>query len=43
MAGVGHSDAIYLIDAKGRARVLTHTDINADTLAGDLKLLNAER
>jgi len=43
VAGVGHSDAIYLIDAKGRARVLTHSDITADALAADLKLLNAER
>lgn len=41
--GVGHYDAIYLIDRKGRARVLTHSDISADALAGDLKALNAER
>ena len=40
---VGHSDAIYLVDKKGRARVLTHSDITADALAGDLKLLAAER
>jgi protein SCO1/2 len=43
VAGVGHSDAMYLIDAAGRARVLTHSDITADALAGDLKLLSAER
>jgi protein SCO1 len=43
VAGVGHSDAIYLIDATGRARVLIHSDITAEALAGDLKLLNAER
>jgi len=40
---VGHSDAIYLVDRKGQARVLTHSDITADALAGDLKLLHAER
>lgn len=40
---VGHSDAIYLLDKKGQARVLTHSDITADALAGDLKLLAAER
>ena len=42
VAGVGHSDAIYLLDKKGQARVLTHSDITADALAGDLKLLAAE-
>lgn len=36
---VGHSDAIYLIDRQGRARVLTHSDISVAALAGDLKLL----
>ena len=40
---VGHSDAIYLIDAKGQVRVLTHSDVSADALAGDVKLLAAER
>jgi protein SCO1 len=40
--GVGHSDAIYLLDKKGQARVLTHSDITADALAGDLKVLAAE-
>ena len=40
---VGHSDAIYLLDRKGRARVLTPSDVTADALAGDLKLLAAER
>jgi protein SCO1/2 len=39
---VGHSDAIYLLDKKGQARVLTHSDIAADALAGNLKLLAAE-
>lgn len=38
---VGHSDAIYLLDEKGQARVLTHSDISADALAGDVKLLAA--
>jgi len=42
-AFVGHSDAIYLLDRKGQARVLTHSDIAADALAGDVKLLSAER
>ena len=42
-AFVGHSDAIYLLDGKGQARVLTHSDISADALAGDVKLLAAER
>ena len=40
-AFVGHSDAIYLLDDKGQARVLTHSDISADALAGDLKVLAA--
>jgi len=43
VTGVGHSDAIYLLDRKGHVRVLVHSDITADSLAGDLKLLNAER
>lgn len=43
VTGVGHSDAIYLLDRKGRARVLVHSDIAADALAGDLKVLAAER
>jgi protein SCO1 len=41
--GVGHSDAIYLLDARGRARVLVHSDITPDALAGDVKALAAER
>ena len=41
--GVGHSDAIYLLDRSGRARVLVHSDIRPDALAGDVKLLAAER
>ncbi|MEA2662229.1 MAG: hypothetical protein QOH08_1801 [Chloroflexota bacterium] len=43
VTSVGHSDAIYLLDKKGRTRILTHSDVTADDLAGDLKLLNAER
>lgn len=39
----GHSDAIYLIDRKGRARILTHSDIPPADLAADLKVLAAER
>ena len=41
--GVGHSDAIYLLDRKGRVRILVHSDISAEALAGDVKLLSAER
>ena len=40
---VGHSDAIYLLDSKGQARVLAHSDITAEALAGDVKLLAAGR
>jgi len=41
--GVGHNDAIYLVDTKGQVRVLTHSDITPDALAGDVKLLYGER
>ena len=41
-SGVGHSDAIYLLDRKGRARVLVHSDITPEALAGDVRLLAAE-
>ena len=40
---VGHSDAIYLLDRTGRARVLVHSNIAAADLANDVKLLLAER
>jgi protein SCO1/2 len=40
---VGHSDAIYLLDRKGQARVLVHSDIAAGDLANDVKVLGAER
>jgi protein SCO1/2 len=43
VSGVGHSDAIYLLDRKGRVRLLTHSDITAEALAGDVKALSAER
>ena len=43
VTGVGHSDAIYLLNKKGQVRVLTHSDITVDALVGDLKLLAAER
>jgi protein SCO1/2 len=36
---VGHSDAIYLIDAQGNARALLHTADGADVLAKDIKTL----
>ena len=40
---VGHSDAIYLLDRKGRARVLVHSDVGAADLANNVKVLAAER
>lgn len=40
---VGHTDAIYLIDAKGNARVLLRTMDGAETLAKDLRILLRER
>lgn len=40
---VGHSDAIYLIDKSGRARVLLHTEQLPETLAKDLRILLSER
>jgi protein SCO1/2 len=43
LAAVGHSDAIYLVDKNGQVRVLTHSDITADALTDDVKLLAAER
>jgi len=36
---VGHSDAIYLIDAKGNARVLLHTMDGAEALTTDIRIL----
>lgn len=39
---VGHSDAIYLIDAKGRARVLLHTEELPSVLMKDLRILLKE-
>lgn len=41
--GVGHTDAIYLIDAKGNARVLLHTEDGPDALTRDLRILARER
>lgn len=41
--GVGHTDAIYLIDAKGNARVLLHTEDGPDALTKDLRILAGER
>jgi protein SCO1/2 len=40
---VGHSDAIYLLDRKGQARLLVHSNITATDLANDVKVLAAER
>ena len=39
----GHSDAIYLIDRKGRERALVHSDIGATDLVADLRLLLKEK
>ena len=41
-AGAGHTDAIFLIDRKGRARVLLHTIDGADKLTKDIKILANE-
>lgn len=40
---VDHNDAIYLIDRRGRERVLTHSDEPPTTLANDLRALVKER
>lgn len=40
---VGHSDAIYLIDKQGRARVLLHTEQLPEVLTKDLRILVQER
>lgn len=40
---VGHTDAIYLIDAKGNARVLLHTVDGVEALTKDLRILVRER
>jgi len=39
----GHSDAIYLIDRKGRERAVVHSDIGATDLLTDLRLLLKEK
>jgi protein SCO1/2 len=41
--GVGHTDAIYLIDVKGNARVLLHTVDGPETLTKDLRILTKEK
>ena len=38
-----HNDAIYLIDSRGRERVLNHSDDAPNTLLNNLKILLAER
>lgn len=40
--GVGHTDAIYLIDRRGRARVLLHTDSETDVIVKDIRILLRE-
>lgn len=40
---VGHTDAIYVIDANGNARVLLHTVDGAEALTKDLRILLRER
>jgi protein SCO1/2 len=39
---VSHNDAIFLIDARGRERVLVHTDTPLDDLTNNLRLLVRE-
>ncbi len=38
-AQVPHNDAIYLIDAEGRERLLMHSSAPAETLAANLRIL----
>jgi cytochrome oxidase Cu insertion factor (SCO1/SenC/PrrC family) len=38
-----HSDVLYLIDKKGRGRILLHSTVAPDVLASDLSLLVSER
>jgi len=40
---VEHSDAIYLIDARGRERALFHTDEKLETVVESLRTLLAEK
>jgi len=40
---VGHSDAIYLLDRRGQARLLVHSNISAAELATNVKVLAADR
>lgn len=40
---VGHTDAIYLIDVKGNARVLLHTQDGPETMTKDLRILAKEK
>lgn len=40
---VTHNDAIFLIDSRGRERVLVHTDTPLEDLTNDLRLLARER
>lgn len=40
---VGHTDAIYVIDAKGNARALLHTVDGADALVKNARILLRER
>ncbi len=42
-SSVGHTDAVYLIDRKGRTRVLLHSDVAPDALASELRALANER
>ena len=40
---VAHTDVIYLIDKHARGRVVLHSDVSADVLASDLRILINER
>lgn len=43
MPTVSHSDAIYLVDRRGRERVLVHSTNSVEELAADLRILLGER
>ena len=40
---VAHTDVIYLVDRHVRGRVVLHSDVSADDLANDLRILTSER
>lgn len=38
-----HTDVIYLVDKRARGRVVLHSDVSAEVLANDLRILTGER